>query len=263
VHLTPYPEPDASLIDEQLSADMNALLRLVSLALSARNAAKIKVRQPLAELQVRGGMMVGAAIKRFSSLLRDELNVKRVVYWDEADKPEGIVGQKTEPNPRTLGPKSGRYLPEVTAKIREHYQRFRTAPGSIELPNGETIQIEVADLLTSYTAPDGWACAVDGSTEMLLDVRVTDELKLEGLARDIVRQVQDLRKKANLDIQDRIVLYLGTESPILRAAIEAHRDYIAGETLTTQWATAPLDGDCPTAQVRIEGQALTIQLRKA
>src|SRR5262249_10134233 len=128
---------------------------------------------------------------------------------------------------------------------------------------GGAENLEPADVVVQWVAPEGWSGLADRDTQVAIDVRVTEELKLEGLARDIVRQVQELRKKANLDIQDRIVLYLGTESPILRAAIEAHRDYIAGETLTTQWATAPLDADSPTAQVRIEGQPLTIQLRKA
>ena len=83
------------------------------------------------------------------------------------------------------------------------------------------------------------------------------------MARDVIRQVQQLRKEANLEMEDRIALYLHTDSAELRQAIEAHRDYIARETLTVQWAAAPLGAGAATANVKIEGQALTIQLCKS
>jgi isoleucyl-tRNA synthetase len=97
---------------------------------------------------------------------------------------------------------------------------------------------------------------------VLVDVRVTEELKDEGVARDINRQINQLRKEAGLQMEDRIALHLGAESEALRRAINTHRDYIAAETLTARWSEAPLGEGAPTANVKVDGQALTIQLRK-
>src|SRR5262249_58270954 len=103
--------------------------------------------------------------------------------------------------------------------------------------------LESGDLVVTYRAPEGWAGVVDRGTQVAIDARITEELAREGMARDVVRQVQELRKQSKLEMEDRIALYLETESEPLRQAIEAHRDYIAGETLTTKWATAPLNGE--------------------
>src|SRR5437773_8557585 len=118
VHLTPYPEPDAGLIDEQLSTDMNALLRLVSLALSARNAAKIKVRQPLAELRVQPGSEADRrAVERFRDLLLDELNVKAVTLHDPEEG--NLLLTVVKPNMKTLGEKFKARLKEVQKTITD------------------------------------------------------------------------------------------------------------------------------------------------
>ncbi len=110
-------------------------------------------------------------------------------------------------------------------------------------------------------APDGWAGAADGDVEVMVDVRLTEELALAGMAREVVRHVQELRKTAGLNIEDRIVLDLGTDGAELKKAIDAHRDAIGAETLTAQWA-AP-NGEAHRATVKIEGQALEIALAKA
>jgi isoleucyl-tRNA synthetase len=102
----------------------------------------------------------------------------------------------------------------------------------------------------------------DKGTEVMLDTRLTTELKQEGLGREVVRLVQDQRKEAGLEPEDRIVLYLGTDSEVLRQAIEANRAYIAGETLAVEWSTVPLKGNVHRAKVKIEGQELTIELAK-
>jgi isoleucyl-tRNA synthetase len=96
-----------------------------------------------------------------------------------------------------------------------------------------------------------------------LDTRITEELAGEGMARDVVRHIQDQRKEAGLEMEDRIALYLGTESEKLRRAIETHKAYIAGETLTVEWSVQPLTGPgVHRATVKVEGQTLTIELKK-
>ena len=90
-------------------------------------------------------------------------------------------------------------------------------------------------------APEGWAGVADRGTQVLIDTRITDELAREGMAREVVRYVQDLRKTADLKMEDRIVLFLGPEGTELLKAIQQHRDYIAAETLTVRWADSPKD----------------------
>jgi hypothetical protein len=117
-----------------------------------------------------------------------------------------------------------------------------------------------SDVLIDAKAPDGWAGAFDAGIMLRVDARITEELRREGIARDLVRQVQDLRKKANLNMEDRIALHLGTDAAALRIAIDAYKDYIANETLTVEWP-ANLDGDAASADVKIDGQPLAIKLR--
>ena len=97
-------------------------------------------------------------------------------------------------------------------------------------------------------APDGWTGLIDRGTQLLLDVRINEELAREGMAREVVRHVQELRKKSGLEMEDRIVLHFATESPALRRAVEGHSSYISAETLAVKWANIPLDGDCPHDQ---------------
>jgi isoleucyl-tRNA synthetase len=267
VHLCDYPEADAGLIDQQLSADMEALLRLVSLGSAARNTVKIKVRQPLAEMKVQpGDDGERRAVKRFADQIREELNVKRVTLHDAAQ--EALLRAEVKPNMKTLGPKFGARLREVTAALAAADPvavAARVQAGElVDLPSSNgAIVLEPADVVTQVKAPDGWAGVADRGSQVLIDVRMTQALKDEGKARDVIRHIQELRKQAGLEMEDRIALYLHTESAELRRAIEAHRDYIMSETLTVQWATQPLSGDVHRATVKIDGEALVIELRKA
>jgi isoleucyl-tRNA synthetase len=274
VHLCRYPAVDESLIDEQLSADMDALLRLVSLGSAARNTVKIKVRQPLAEMKVQPGSDSDrSAGKRFADQICEELNVKKVTLHDPANGP--LLTQEVKPNVKTLGPKFGASLNDVKAAIAAESATELAArvqlgqPFSIQRAPAEAYHIsqsftlEPADLVVQSTAPDGWAGVADRGTQVSIDARITPELAAEGMARDVVRQVQQLRKDADLEMEDRIALWLGTDSAKLQQAIQAHKPYIAAETLTTQWAAQPLNGEAKRAEVKVEGQPLTIELRKA
>ncbi len=267
IHLCDYPKPSELPIDEQLSADMNALLRVVSLGSAARNAVKMKVRQPLAELKVQpAGDADRRAVERFADQIIEELNVKKVTLHDPASGP--LLRLDVKPNPKALGPKFGPRLKDVTAAIAAANPADLAAkvqagqPFDLPTPDGP-VTLDPADLWVTTKAPDGWAGIADHGTQVLIDARLTDDLKREGMARDVIRQVQELRKTAGLQMEDRIELYLGTESDALRLAVDAHRDYLAAETLTVGWANALLGSDAHRADVKIDGQGLTIMLRKA
>ena len=121
--------------------------------------------------------------------------------------------------------------------------------------------LDPADVIVTQKAPEGWAGVADRGTQVLIDSRITPELAREGMARDVVRQVQELRKTADLQMEDRIVLYLGTDDAELQKAIDEHRETIAAETLTVRWAEAAPDG-AHRATVKIEGRTLEIAISK-
>ncbi|MSR32387.1 MAG: isoleucine--tRNA ligase [Gemmataceae bacterium] len=262
VHLQPYPAPDASLADEELSADMEALLKLVTLGSSARNAVKIKVRQPLACLRVQpGDEAARRAVVRFSTQLCEELNLKKVELWQEAGS---LLRPEIKPNPKTLGPKFGQKIREVQTAIAAAdpmllWQKTQGS-GKITLESASgPFELEGADLFITLKGEEGWAGVADKNTQVALDIRITADLAAEGLARDIIRQVQEQRKKAGLEMEDRIALSLETTGEALQKAIAAHRDYIGAETLVQSWG-AP--GNATSITVKIEGQDLHITLGK-
>jgi isoleucyl-tRNA synthetase len=265
VHLCDYPTANEALIDRELSADMEALLRLVSLGGAARNVGKVaKVRQPLAELKVQlGSDEDRRAVERFANEFRDELNIKRVSLHESRNGP--LLRAAVRLNMKSAGAKFGQHVNDVRAAVAgmdpellsKHFREI----GPMEI-QGVPVALEAGDVAFDYKAPEGWAGVADRGTQVMVDTRITPELARDGKARDIIRHVQDLRKKANLEMEDRIALYLSTDSPELREAIDAHRDYIAAETLTTRWLTQPPAGG-ETAAVKIDGQALTIALQRA
>jgi len=268
VHLCDFPEADESLIDNDLSEDMTALLRLVAMGLAVRSNAKVKVRQPLAEMRVQPGHDSDRrAVERFGDQICEELNVKEVTLHEAADGP--LVNFAVSLNMKVAGPKFGPRVKEVEAALAEanaEYvtRHFASTLRPISLPClGGDVLLEKPDVRTFLVPYEGWQAIGDAGTVVAIDACITDELKREGMAREVIRHVQQARKDAGLEMEDRIELYLGTESAMLRQAIEEYRDYIAAETLTVRWSEEPLGDGAATANVKVDGQALTIQLRKA
>ena len=266
IHLEDYPTPDAKMIDEVLSEDMEALLHLVTLGSASRNTVKIKVRQPLAELRVLPGNDADRrAILRFADQLCEELNLKKASLHDASAGP--LLVPEIKANAKNLGPRFGQRLKDVQQAILkadplELLKKAQTGAPFQLVHGAETFDLEPADLFISLKAQEGWTGVADRDTQVALDTRITEELALEGMARDIIRQVQDLRKKSGLEMEDRIILHLETPSELLGKSIAGHRDYIASETLVLNYsATAPTDAQ--VAQVKIETHELTITLKKA
>jgi isoleucyl-tRNA synthetase len=266
IHHCNFPEVDESLIDTELSTDMEALLRLVSLGSAARNSVRIKVRQPLAEIVIQpANDSERHAVQRYAEQISEELNLKKVSLHDPAQGP--LLRYEVNPNLKTLGPKFGERVKEIRTALAALDSNSLVAKlqagGSIELDcAGTAVVLNENDILLNAKAPDGWTGLIDRGTQLLLAVRINEELAREGMAREVVRHVQELRKKSGLEMEDRIILYFATESPALRRAVESHNAYISAETLAVKWANIPLDGDAHTTSVRVDGQPLTIQLRK-
>jgi isoleucyl-tRNA synthetase len=169
---------------------------------------------------------------------------------------------------KTLGPKFGARLKEVQTAILKADPKWLAAqvragqPFDLACPEGPAT-LDPTDVIVTTIAPADWAGAAERGTQVLIDCRITDELKREGMAREVIRHIQSARKDADLDMEDRIVLHLGTEAEELRRAIAAHRDYIGSETLTTEWASQPLGDGAYQASVKVDGQGLVVALRKA
>ena len=267
VHLCDFPRAEEALIDAALSADMEALLRLVSLGLSTRNAVKIKVRQPLAEIKILpASEPERRAIARFADQIFEELNVKKVTVHDPADGP--LLSYDVRPNLKMLGPKFGEKLNDVQRSLAA----LDPAAVAAKIQAGKNLEIHAggaalalsqSDLLIQAKADDGWSGLADGRTQVSLDVRITEALACEGTAREMVRHIQELRKNSGLEIEDRIRLRVETDSPTVRSALEAHRDYICGETLAIELGAEPLDGAAHKATIKFQGQAVSIELAKA
>lgn len=265
VHHTPFSQADAALIDEPLSAHVAASLKLMSLGRNARKESNLKIRQPLAELViVPGNDVERAAAKLFEDHFLEELNVKKVSLRDSVDD---IVKVAVVPVMKTLGPKLGRRAPqakEIIGKLNPRVveEAFMKGETYMVFLDGDSVILDPADISITRSYGDVWAGAADGKTVVLLDKRVTRELKHEGLARDIVRNVQNLRKDSGLDIADRITLSLVTSSSELRAAIEAFGDYISKETLATRVTGDFLEKAAGSIEVDVEGQKIMISVKR-
>ena len=255
VHLADFPPADASLIDAQLSADMAAVQRVCSLGLAARQAAKINVRQPLAELVVSPGSEADRrAAERFADLIVDELNVKCVRLHTGS---EPLLKVSAKLNKKTAASKLGAKLKEAEDALA------KMTAAELDVSPFVLVGVELAagDVVREFTAAPGWCGVADKGTQVAIATTITPELKLEGLARDVVRQVQNERKNAKLDLLDKIALHLHTEASELAQALEAHRGTIATAVQATEWSASALDG-AHTATVKIDGHPLTVQLRK-
>jgi isoleucyl-tRNA synthetase len=205
------------------------------------------------------------AVQRFAEQISEELNLKKVSLHDPAQGP--LLRYEISPNLKTLGPKFGEQVNQIRtalAALDANSLAAKVQAGdNIELDcAGTAVVLDASDILLKAKAPDGWTGLIDHGTQLLLDVRINEDLAREGMAREVIRHVQELRKKSGLEMEDRIALHLATESPALRRAVEGHSSYISAETLAVEWANVPLDGDSHMTSVKVDGHPLTIQLRK-
>ena len=235
VHLAQWPEALPEMIDESLNRDMALVMRLVSLGHSARQKANRKVRQPLAEAAFSvGNPTERKAVETYADLFTDELNVKRVRLLDAATE---AVSHTVKPLPKQLGQKYGNKFPALQKAIlamnAEEVARTLASGQPLKVTlDGTGYDILPEEVEVKAQAKEGFAVAEEGAYVAALVTELTPALVQEGLAREFVRRVQDLRKSADLDVADRIELFVEASAG-LRSAIEAHKEYITAETLTS------------------------------
>jgi isoleucyl-tRNA synthetase len=264
VHLAKWPAAEPARIDESLNRDMALVMKLVSLGHSARQKANRKVRQPLAEAAFSvGNPEERQAVQRYADLMADELNVKLVRLLDTSGE---AVSFTVKPLPKQLGQKYGNKFPAlaraITALDPNAAAPVLLAGGSLKVGlEGQDYDILPEEVEVRAQAKEGFAVANEGAYLAALVTELTPELVREGLAREFVRRVQDLRKSAELDVADRIVLYVSA-TPGLRAAIEANLEYVTTETLTRQLHFDRPPENSPTAADEFDGEQVSLGLVK-
>jgi isoleucyl-tRNA synthetase len=260
VHLADWPEADATLVDPGLEDGMALARRLSSLGRAARSEAGVKVRQPLARALVylppgSPGLPPG--------IVEDELNVDRVEAADELGE---VLAYELVPNFKLLGPRIGKRVQD----LRSAMATVDTAAAAADLTEGRPVTVELADGPLELSADEvelrvraqpGFAVSRDGAEVLALDLALDDDLRRRGLAREVIRHVQDLRKETGLDVSDTIVLHVvGIDdlSPLF--------DMIAREVLAVRIETSPPEDDAGTTITLEDGdvtRTVTIRVERA
>jgi isoleucyl-tRNA synthetase len=264
VHLAAWLQVDESAIDEKLNRDMALVMKLTSLGHAARNKANRKVRQPLAEVAFSvGNTDEERVVMDYADLLADELNVKEVRLLNAAGE---AVDYSLNPLPKQLGQKYGSLYPEIRKVILE----LNAEQMAMKLLAGEVIQLEVAgqmleilpeEVEVRLKAHEGYSVASEGAYLAALVTDLSPELIAEGLAREFVRRVQDLRKTADLDIANRITIFYNA-TPKLQEAVEKYRDYIMTETLAVEMMNGEPGAELAKAEDAFDGEKVIIGIAK-
>lgn len=264
VHLVNWPQYDTDLIDESLNSDMALVMKLTSLGHAARNKANRKVRQPLSEVAFAlGNREEEKVLRNYADLLEDELNVKKVRSLNSASE---AVSYALNPLPKQLGQKYGSKYPE----IRKAVLSMNAEKTAAVLLSGEPVVVHAAgedlsllpeEVEVRIQAKEGFSVASEGAYVAALVTELTPELVEEGLAREFVRRLQDLRKTADLDIADRIKVVFSA-TPGLSKAVNSYAAYIKAETLTTELVEAPNTQSWVQVEDEFDGEKVTIALER-
>ncbi len=269
VHLADWPKADEALIDPELLMGGAVLQKVVGLGRSARAESGHRVRQPLPEVLVRvRNAEEQTVLERWTAELLDELNVKNLRFLGSNEE---FLDYDLKPNLRIVGRKYGKIVPALKQRLTEVSGKEVAAavaagqPYPIEV-EGQTLNLEPDEVLVEARSPEGYAAQEDGGYLAALSTELTAELEREGLARDIVRHIQELRKGSGLDISDRIDLHLAGDSEMLATAVAEHRESIMSETLalTLEFGGAP-SSDLTVKEIALKIPELnfTLALRKA
>lgn len=259
VHLASFPVSDPGLIDHELMADMRLAMRVVSLGHAARSKVGIKVRQPLAEVIVRlRAPEERQRLEPFLDLIGEELNVKAVhVVLDES----ALVTYQVRPQPSILGKKYGSLFPKIRTAAMEASDelgpRLRTGQPVSVIVDGQAVDLAPEEVEVRLQEKEGYSVAEEGGYLVGIATTVGEALRREGLAREVVRRIQVMRRDAGLQIEAPIATYYEAGGDV-RAVIEEWGDYVRQETLSRQLVEGAPPADAYTEQHRVDGQQVTL-----
>ncbi|MCC8036935.1 MAG: isoleucine--tRNA ligase [Bacteroidales bacterium] len=261
VHLASFPVADESLVDTALEKRMHIAQEITSMVLALRRKVNIKVRQPLSQLMVP---VMNASqredILAMKDLILSEVNVKNLKL---VDNEEGVLVKRIKPDFKKLGPKFGKQMKAVAAALAGISQKEIIALESdgkltIDL-DGSAAVIELTDVEVISEDIPGWLVANDGALTVALDVTVTPELRREGIARELVNRIQNIRKNRDYDITDRIEVTIAP-AELTDEAVEAFRDYIMGQVLASKLNVAPVENPAADEVLDIDGVPVTVKI---
>ncbi|MBN1998216.1 isoleucine--tRNA ligase [candidate division KSB1 bacterium] len=263
VHLCDFPQMDQELVDESLVEDVDQVIRVVACGRALRNKSGIKVRQPVAELAIRPASGLNkASLKKYEQHIIEELNVKKLTFLEnDADLAEFEIGIDF----KKLGPKFGKDLQAIRQKLADTpadlVVKNVRARINTEVPlDGRTVQLEPDDIVVNIKARENFVVQDFDGNLIGLDTFLTQDLLFEGLARDLVRQIQELRKEADFEMNDRITLYYQAPEEITKV-FQKHVDYIKTETLSTVIESS-LDQADVVKDVKIGGKTVKLGVKK-
>jgi isoleucyl-tRNA synthetase len=248
VHLCDFPTGEQRFVDEPLSQQMDVVREISSLGRAARTNAKLKVRQPLAKVEViLPDRSQQPWLEDHAGLIREELNVKQVEFAAKADQ---YISYTVLPDLKRLGPRLGKRLPALKTALAKADAAMLLgeleAKGQVTLPLDDgPVALEGDDLQVRLQAKPGWAAAQGKSAVVVLSTELTEALLSEGLARELVHVVQTQRKEMALEYTARIRVGVVTDSPEVKAAVKNFADYIQGETLATELRLEPIPRVAP------------------
>ena len=264
VHLAEYPVADDALIDSALENDMAFTREVISMGHAARNRSGIKTRQPLAEITL-GGLSdtEKETINRLAAFVHDELNVKVIVFTEELD---AFTQVTLKPNFKVLGPKYGKGVQAIAKALATadamQLKSELEANGSLQIEvSGEKYTLEESEIDVQTQNREGFFVEVDAKKFVALSTELTHELVLEGMARELVNKIQNMRKEADFNVSDRIKLSVKTSSALVAEAFEVHRDYILKETLTTEVVESP-GGNAFSLEQMLNGESATLSVEQ-
>ncbi len=232
VHLLDFPGYDATLIDKDLEEKMDIAQRASSMILALRRKEKLKVRQPLAKIMVPVlNPHFKEQFEAVANIILAEVNVKEVEFLTDT---AGVIKKKIKPNFKTLGPKYGKIMKQIAAAVNQFDQATIStieSNGEYELVVGdEKVMLALEDVEIQTEDIPGWTVATEGQMTIALDINVTEELRQEGIAREFINKIQNLRKESNFEVTDRINLSI-EKNEAFEEALKNHREYICSQTL--------------------------------
>jgi isoleucyl-tRNA synthetase len=242
VHMESWPEVDGAKVDEALIAQLAVVQRVVGLGRAARTATKHRVRQPLAKLLLRvPDAAAKTAVEGHVEQILEELNVKALEFI--APDAE-LITYRIKPNLPRIGKRHGKLIPAIRQALLDadgaHIAACAAKGESFRIEAaGESLAFEPEDVLIETTSAEGYQSAEAEGYLVALDTRLDDELLREGLARELVRTVQDARKQANLNMSDRILLSIKGSKGVEASLAGGYREFVMAETLATEWADDP------------------------
>ena len=261
VHLTDFPVADKTFIDKALEERMEMAQLISSLVLSLRKKANIRVRQPLSKIMIPvANEEMKAQIEKVSHLIKSEVNIKDIEFLSPDNN---ILVKNVKPNFKTLGKKYGKQMKQIQAYFanmsQEEIHQFEKNNGTHLNVDGVDVELTLEDALISTQDIPGWAVTSEGDLTVALDMTITNELMQEGLAREIVNRVQNLRKTGGFEVTDRIELLI-EKNEKTATAVKQYGDYICNETLATITEVDALDG--VETEELVEGINVKLKIQK-